>query len=213
MGWRTWLPPTLHVNFTFLRESLLINRKSRKHKFIQSDFYSKHYFCCHSYLYLLWWPFLQPSVKQSNISDLFGDLVCFMQSIGAWTTLGWKCIKEKHSWIFLFHKNEGIVDNLVLHWQSSCCGGSLPGSETYAEAGKTINSWYDLEVTGQDSIDFLNTGKQQQQGQFTHERFRSANLDVPSVGWKSSWRSQIENIKCEERENTEWPDVDIWWKI
>ena len=58
-----------------------------------------------------------------------------------------------------------------------------------------INSWYDLEVeiTGQDSIDFLNTAKQ---GRFTHERFRSANLDVPSVRWKSSLRSQIENMKC-----------------
>ena len=99
-----------------------------------------------------------------------------------------------------------MVSFISLKWrncgQSSCCGdpSRTTGWQMYKERGEMtafqnlINSW----LMRQDSIDFLNQAKQQQ-GRFTHERFRSANLDVPSVRWKSSLRSQIQNMKCKKR--------------
>ena len=55
-----------------------------------------------------------------------------------------------------------------------------------------INSWYDLEVeiTGQDSIDFLNTGKQQQQGGSLMK-----DLDLPTLTSHQSLGNPLGGVK------------------
>ena len=150
---------------------------------------------------LLFW--LQPSVM--NIYLLF--LACFMQSR---RPLPWRIVGavEVH-WVFTSTKiREAItmnvncrvvVETIFLLW--GIFHQQPEPKYIKRQGGKwqnLINGRCDLETEMistivEDSIDFPTTAKQ---GWWTHERFRSANLDVPSVRWKSSLKTQIENMKC-----------------